>query len=499
MKLGLVRAVDGVFSDQILGARDRQEDAVTHRPFNDGESLLVVLADGMGGHHGGEVASRTIVDVFVSAFFTEYLSLKIPYRLFGSLERANKELEAIGKKNTELEGMGSTLVAATFSSSGLSWISVGDSLLLRVRGGNVQRLNDDHSMAPLLDNAVQQGTLTPEQAAGHKDRNALRSAVSGATIELIDILDRPEPLRRGDVILLASDGVLTLAHQEIALLVNEQKSAGARAIVSKLLEAVAGKNKRRQDNTTIAAIIIERSSGRDSRLHATSLRLWGTGIAAAAGFALLGFVLGAGGMPVKSITAFFSSVAGEVKTIDLPGKAAARGDPAEPQPVDITEPAVTVGDISAEVSSAKPSNPNIVDRTPKAVDNKKPSRPRPATAANDKPNSVNGDFSEPRVESTTERNSSDGTAAGADPKPGGASPEVTEVTEVKKDSSQPVIANEEEKPTEPKAEERKPEGKLIPPQIPSASVPKVSVSTSRPTSVTTPKAQADEKVPPKKD
>jgi len=440
MKLGVVRAIDGVFSDQILGARDRQEDAVTHRPFNDGESLLVVLADGMGGHQGGEVASRTSVDVFVSAFFTDYLSLKIPYRLFGSLERANKELEAIGKKNTELGGMGSTLVAATFSSSGLSWISVGDSLLLRVRDGKVQRLNEDHSMAPLLDEAVKKGTLTPEQVAGHKDRNALRSAVSGAAIELIDVSDRPEPLRNGDVILLASDGVLTLTHEEIALLVNAQKSAGARAIVSKLLEAVSTKNKRRQDNTTIAAVIVDRSSVRDSRLRATSLRAWAVGFAVAAVFAFLGFALGMGGVPVKSITAFFSKVAGEVKTLELPGKGVAREDPAEPQPVDITEPAVPGGDNSDEVQSAKPSTPNIVDRTPNSVDKKKPSRPSPARAANDKQNPAKDDSSEPRLEPITERNPGESADAEAGPKPASSS---SEVTEVKKESRQAVIANEE--------------------------------------------------------
>jgi len=496
MKLGPVRAIDGVFSDGILGARDRQEDAVTHRPFNDGESLLVVLADGMGGHQGGEVASRTSVDVFVSAFFTDYLSLKIPYRLFGSLERANKELEAIGKKNTELEGMGSTLVAATFSSSGLSWISVGDSLLLRVRGGKVQRLNEDHSMAPLLDEAVKQGTLTPEQAAGHKDRNALRSAVSGAAIELIDVLDRPEPLRNGDVILLASDGVLTLTHEEIALLVNAQKSEGARAIVSKLLETVSAKNKRRQDNTTIAAVIIDRSSVRDSRPRGKSIRAWGVGVAVAVFFTLLGFVLGAGGAPIKSITTLFSTVAGEVKTIEILSKGVAREDPAEPQPVDITEPAVPAGDNSDDLPSAKRSTPNIVARTPNPVDKQKSPRPSPAREANDKQNSVKDDSSEARLAPIPERNPGESADAATGPKP--ASPS-SEVTEPKKESPQAVIADEEKKPVEVKTEEKKPGVPVIPPKMPNASVPKVSVSTSRPTAATTPNAQADEKVPQKKD
>ncbi len=486
MKLGPVRAIDGVFSDQVLGARDRQEDAVAHRPFNDGESLLVVLADGMGGHQGGEVASRTSVDVFVSAFFTDYSSLKIPYRLFGSLERANRELEAIGKRNAELEGMGSTLVAATFSSSGLSWISVGDSLLLRVRGGKVQRLNEDHSMAPLLDEAVKRGTLTPEQAVGHKDRNALRSAVSGAAIELIDVSDKPEPLLNGDVILLASDGVLTLTYEEIALLVNAQRSAGARAIGSKLLEAVSAKNKRRQDNATIAAVIVDRSSVRDSRLRTTSLRAWGVGFAVAAVFALLGLALGVGGAPVKAITAFFTTVAGEVKTLELPGAGLGREDSAEPQPVDITEPSVPIDNNSAAAPSAKPSTPNIVDKTPNAVDKQKSSWPSPAGEASDKQNSVKDDSSEPHLESVTERSPGESVDVGAGPKPVSSS---SGVTEVNNDSPQAVLTNEEKKPEVP----------VIPPKTPNASAPKVSVLKSRPTSATTPNVQADEKTSQKKD
>jgi serine/threonine protein phosphatase PrpC len=169
MYTGVVRANDGVFSDQIQGARERQEDAVTYRSFDDGESLLLVLADGMGGHQGGEIASRTSVDAFVSAFFTEWSHVKTSFRLFGSLNRANKDLEVIGKKNAELEGMGSTLLAAVLSRDGISWISVGDSLLLRVRAGKVKRLNEDHSMVPLLEEAVKKGKLTSEEAATHKD------------------------------------------------------------------------------------------------------------------------------------------------------------------------------------------------------------------------------------------------------------------------------------------------------------------------------------------
>lgn len=68
MKLGVIQATDGVFADQILGERERQEDAVAHRVFNDGDSMLVVLADGMGGHQGGR-SPRKQAWILLSAHF----------------------------------------------------------------------------------------------------------------------------------------------------------------------------------------------------------------------------------------------------------------------------------------------------------------------------------------------------------------------------------------------------------------------------------------------
>jgi len=358
----LVRANDGVFSDQILGARERQEDAVTHRSFNDGKSLLVVLADGMGGHQGGEVASRTSVDAFVSAFFTDYAQIKTPFRLFGSLERANKDLEVIGKKNSELEGMGSTLVAAVVSEEGVSWISVGDSLLLRVRGGKVHRLNEDHSMAPLLDDAVKKGKLTSEEAAGHRDRNALRSAVSGAPIDLVDVKDVPEPLRRGDVLILASDGLLTLTEKEIAVLVNAQKSAGARAIVNKLLGAVSDKNKRRQDNTTIAAVLIERSSSSEVRSQKNSSWRLAFSVGAAVISLLVGIGLGSGFLSVAPPAGTLSTVADKVRAFEIPKISGEVPGSTVPQPVDIPDSTARNEDVSPKTPATEPAEPDSKKR-----------------------------------------------------------------------------------------------------------------------------------------
>jgi protein phosphatase len=333
-----MRENNDIFSDQIRGARERQEDSVSHRSFDDGRSLLVLLADGMGGHQGGEVASRTSIDVFTSAFLTDFSALKMPYRLFGSLERANKELEAISKKSVELEGMGSTLIAATVSSAGLHWVSVGDSLLFRIRRGRIQRLNEDHSMAPLLDEAVKKGTLTREQAAEHKDRNALRSAVSGGPIDLVDVSDRPEQLRKGDVVLLASDGLLTLTDRDIVRLVIEKRSAGAEAVVKELLNAVREKNKRRQDNTTVAAIVIERSTNSAERLRRSPILTWVLAMLVGGSAAIVAIGLAAGHFSTKSIVSAFTVISGDLKGLELPSLPGRGEESATPQPIDLSEP-----------------------------------------------------------------------------------------------------------------------------------------------------------------
>jgi serine/threonine protein phosphatase PrpC len=354
-KMSSLRDKNDVFAGQILGARERQEDSVSHRSFDDGRSLLILLADGMGGHQGGEIASRTSIDAFTSAFFTDFSALKIPYRLFGSLERANKELATVSKKSVELEGMGSTLVAATVSAVGLHWISVGDSLLLRVRGGQIQRLNEDHSMAPLLDEAVEKGTLTREQAASHKDRSALRSAVSGAPIELVDISDRPEQLRKGDVVLLASDGLLTIADREIVRVISEKRSAGAQAIVKELLDAVSKKNKRRQDNTTVAAIVIGRSTNRSETARPSPILRWLVAILVGASAAVVGMAIASGHLSANSIVSVFTSISEKLKDgerLSLPSDSA---DSSAPQPINLSEPMPLSNNPSSNSEASTPS------------------------------------------------------------------------------------------------------------------------------------------------
>ncbi len=263
-------------SQAASGARPYQEDYALFSTNPSGSELLAVLADGMGGHSAGDVASKRAVDAFHSTF-NNYPPSSVPAKLSAALNQANNDLAACVKDSPALDGMGCTLVGVHIGSSGLHWISVGDSPLFLYRAGEIKRLNADHSMVPVIEDSLRQGKISSSEALAHPDRHALRSAVSGGQIELIDSSREPVALQTGDVVILASDGLLTLTLSEIGSIVGAQAIGNAQSIVSALMKAVASKNKPKQDNTTVQVFIARHDMGKPT----TSSRLswWLIGLA----------------------------------------------------------------------------------------------------------------------------------------------------------------------------------------------------------------------------
>ena len=245
--------LEGRFAaQQIPGGREYQEDdyGLIERgdPDTDGGEVLL-LADGMGGHVSGDTASRMVVKTFAETYHdTEG---PIPDRLRACLTAANDALAEATDENPELKGMGSTVVAAVISQHGLDWISVGDSPLWLFRDGTLHRLNADHSMAPVLANLVAVGRMTEEEAATDSKRHALRSAVMGDEIHLIDVSSQPVAIRKSDRLLLASDGVMTLEDEEIARIIENKHDAPLEEVAEALIHAVEGVGRPNQDNTTV--------------------------------------------------------------------------------------------------------------------------------------------------------------------------------------------------------------------------------------------------------
>src|SRR5689334_21039542 len=218
---------------QHQGARPYQEDSWALSTLGDG-SLLAVVADGMGGHAGGAVASKVVVEAFVNA-------VEQGGGLDDGLADANAAVRRVAAGKAELTGMGATLVAAQVRGDEVRWISVGDSPFFLVSSGTLERLNADHSMAPQIEALVKRGMLTAEEAEHHPGRHTLREAVMGEPLNLIDKGSR----RLGpDVkLLLCSDGVQSLDEAAIA--------QSAIRPVQGMIEAVLAAKKEHQDNVTV--------------------------------------------------------------------------------------------------------------------------------------------------------------------------------------------------------------------------------------------------------
>jgi len=146
------------------------------------------------------------------------------------------------------------LIGAYIDKNGLQWISVGDSPLFLFRNGKLSRLNADHSMAPLISESLSQGKITKDEAQNHPNRHALRSAVMGDELPLIDAPNSPIALFKGDVVILASDGLLTLSMKEIELIISRNLGGQAETLAQLLLSAVEAKKLPRQDNTSVQVI-----------------------------------------------------------------------------------------------------------------------------------------------------------------------------------------------------------------------------------------------------
>ena len=242
---------------QSVGKRSGQEDAYAFSLIparvGGGTGLLLIVADGMGGHAAGNRASELAVRTFGGAFHRGGTTMR--ERLSSALDAANDALAAAIEADPEqLEGMGTTLLAAAVTPLGLEWISVGDSPLYLFRRGTLRRINADHSFRPVLRAMVAKGEVTEEQAAVSSLRNRLRAALIGGEIALVDLPATPLPLLDGDIVLAGSDGLQTLTDDALADVLRAHAAADAATLATQLVQAVLAAGAAKQDNITAALV-----------------------------------------------------------------------------------------------------------------------------------------------------------------------------------------------------------------------------------------------------
>lgn len=253
--------------------RERNEDCLGIDP-----SLgLLVVADGMGGHSSGEVASRLAVDTILEyskkmlggekIIVPEGGNPALPVRLRQLeyiVQVANTMIFEKARAFPKNHGMGTTVVAVLADARSLVVAHVGDSRLYLLRGGQLQQLTEDHS---LVMDQVRQGVITKEQAEKSNLQNILTRALG--TEEKIQVDLGEHPVLPGDVYLLCSDGLTKMVTEaEIAQVLGEASSSAAAVekLVSMAREAGG------QDNIT--ALVARASAGRQGGFKGFLSRLF---------------------------------------------------------------------------------------------------------------------------------------------------------------------------------------------------------------------------------
>jgi serine/threonine protein phosphatase PrpC len=210
--------------------------------------VLAIVADGMGGHSAGEVASELAVAAVHRAY---YESDGEPMdALADALTAANKAIFATAAADKTLEGMGTTCVALALCSDHAHAASVGDSRIYLLRGGGIYQMTADDSAVGAM---VAQGLLTREEARHHADRNVILRALGTHADVQVSRWDQPLPLKAGDTFLLCSDGLTDLVEdQEIVREIGEHNGADACKALVALARARGG-----HDNITVALLRVD--------------------------------------------------------------------------------------------------------------------------------------------------------------------------------------------------------------------------------------------------
>ena len=372
-----------IAGDQTDGARDYQEDAflTTHLGDPHAGGSLVIVADGMGGHAAGNVASNMAVQTFNKHLTSNFPSDSMPAVLREAAHQANRSITETVRETAALKGMGCTLVGVVVENKLLHWVSVGDSHLYLIRDHQIKKKNADHSYGGFLNRMAAEGSpIEPE--AGFS-RNMLMSALTGEDIADIDCPETPLELRAGDRIIVASDGLDTLSAGKIVAF--SEASPSAKQCVEALLTGVEKAKIPRQDNTTVVVIdilgkpVAEPAVATDSTAAAITIsrdpeppptptavgdgEKKKTGVALTISVLALMIFIGAG-------VAYWHFIKGEAtKTIEPPvtDYAAVDEQPSEPEedaPNEVVAPTEQEPAVQAEVETAAPAGTGETFRDP---------------------------------------------------------------------------------------------------------------------------------------
>lgn len=164
---------------------------------------LAVVADGMGGHEGGQIASQIAVDA-VREVYAQSSETEPQARLLQAFREAHARIQQRAANSTLLRGMGTTCTAFVLIDSQLCFAHVGDSHLYLLREGNLELLTRDHS---LVAHMVESGMIRADEVENHPQKHVLTAALGVAESIEPDFPEQPVKLQKSDVVLLCTDGL----------------------------------------------------------------------------------------------------------------------------------------------------------------------------------------------------------------------------------------------------------------------------------------------------
>jgi serine/threonine protein phosphatase PrpC len=233
--------------------RENNEDRLAYwEPATDEQfqvkGRLAIIADGMGGHEGGQEASRIAVET-VQQVYSETPSGDPRSLLLSGFQAAHQRILVYGTEHPALQGMGTTCTAVAVVGYDLYYAHVGDSRLYLLRDGKIYRLSRDHSYVGRL---LEQGVINLEEAATHPQRNILLMALGAGPEVSPESPDQAISVEPKDVLLLCTDGLWSLMSDD------EIQQAAASAPLKKACQDLISLAKARggPDNITVQAIRI---------------------------------------------------------------------------------------------------------------------------------------------------------------------------------------------------------------------------------------------------
>lgn len=241
------------------GSRKNQQDYIGHIVLEEGRCIVGILSDGIGGHGNGNYASKIVVESCIRTLNRQREGIvhepaTIPVILRHAIDKANHELGQKIDAFPQTKGMGATVVIAVVHEDQLFWCSVGDSLLILVRGGKAERINESHSLSSSLERLRKVGGNATQAKSMGDFSSVLTSALSGGPIDAVDCPTEGYPLATGDVVMIASDGIETISNAKLVDICTGGNAKRPAEICAGVVDQIVQQSDPKQDNLAILAI-----------------------------------------------------------------------------------------------------------------------------------------------------------------------------------------------------------------------------------------------------